>query len=132
MRDFDGGGESLDQGAAQLRGPDLTGWGSRPMVENPPLQFVLSHRGGPFEPLETVTPRRNAVVGRSRRCIWCRDCGERFGNRQEGAKHAARKRHVVVAVAAAELVPVDQDDDWREWDDGAGVCWNDRNPERGV
>lgn len=90
----------------------------------------------PGDPVRLVTPRRNAVFGRSARYMQCADCGEVFHITQKAVHHAAKQRHRVERFYRDEIVAVDLDDEQEQWADGAGVTIGEMeytaSPQRGV
>ena len=114
---------------ARKRVLDLTGKGSEPMADNPALLHFITKQDFPDDKPRVIFPRRNAVVGRWRVMFYCQDCVSRGPGRKAAIRHAATEGHVVKMAYSEEICPVDQEDDWRDWADGAGVSWWDRHPD---
>ena len=115
------------------KGPDFSGPFSQPMRDDPTLLLLVTHQKeyGLFaKEHETglCEPEDNAVVGRCRDQIRCRDCGMIFQSDAALIHHVANEGHVGISISAREIVPVKASDPWQWWEDGAGVSWDDRNP----
>lgn len=99
------------------------------MRHNPLPLYVYKGFDGAGRSCNRV-PRHNCVHGRVKVKYRCQQCGEVFFDRAVAVEHSAKRRHVVQCVEQTEICPVDLDDDWIVWEDGAGVSFTDRAGDR--
>ena len=111
-----------------LRGPDFTAPKGEAMADEPAPLFHAKVKRDYAAGFDRVTPRRNAVQGRSRAEYYCRHCRVAIADQSEAIAHAATAiGHVTIEAYAVEFVGVDLDDDPGIWSDGAGVENDSRN-----